>query len=72
MTCFIIGIIILTFSDGRRRAGRTTIAIASSGGTGAGLAGPRLLLENPDNNKEDTHTHTHRRGRWYGTKEKDC
>lgn len=60
MTCYIIFIIILAFSDGRW-AGRTTITIGSSGGTGAGLAGPCLLLENPDNNKEDTHTC--RRGR---------
>ncbi len=69
--CCIVFTIILAFSDVWLGGGRTSIAISSIGGTGASLAVPSLLLENPNNNKQHTHTQTHRRGKWNRAEDKD-
>lgn len=58
----IVFTIVLSCSGGRLGARRTSIAIGSTDGTGAGLAGPHLLLENPDENKQDN-ADTHQMGK---------
>ena len=52
-SCIVLTIV-LACRDGRLGADRSSIATCSAGGTGAGLAVPRLLLENPDDTKRHT------------------
>lgn len=42
---------ILTWSDRCVRGSGASIAVGSAGSTGGGLAGPGLLLENPEEEK---------------------